>query len=315
MTKLITACIGVGNIGRAWAMMFARAGHEVRLFDAKPGAVSAALDLMRQLLADQKALGLIDDVEATLARLKPAASLEAAVAGADYVQECVFEDLELKRRIFAALDRAAPDGAVLASSVSSIPVSQFMENLPGSRRCIGAHPINPPHVLPVVELIMSPSTAPETYDRAAAFLEGVGQVPVRVNKEIFGFVLNRLQFAIVNEALHLIERGYVSTEDVDKVLKYGLGRRWAVMGLFEAGHLNANGGIRDYYTKFGETIRGLMRELHHEPNPLGPALVDEIATALEETTPLDQVTARQAWRDRRLAALAQHLADLDSKVS
>ena len=316
MTKpLVTACIGAGNIGRAWAMMFARAGHAVRLYDQKPEAPPAAIAMMRGLLADQKALGLFDDdVDAVLARIKIAPSLEDAVKGADYVQECVYEDLELKRRVFQALDRAAPEGAILASSVSSIPVSQFMENLAGSRRCIGAHPINPPHLLPVTELIMSPSTAPETYERAADFLRSVGQVPVRINKEIFGFALNRLQFAIVNEALHLIEQGYISATDVDNIMKFGLGRRWAIMGLFEAGHLNANGGLRDYYTKFGETIRTLMQELVLTPNPLGPALVDEIAGELEKVTPIDQVVARQAWRDRQLAALMTHFEAMKTKA-
>jgi 3-hydroxyacyl-CoA dehydrogenase len=303
----ITACIGAGNIGRAWAMMFACAGHEVRLYDEKPEAVERALALIGTLLEDQQRIGLIEDAGAALARIRPAASLEAAVAGAGYVQECVPEELELKRRIFATLDRLAPEDAILASSVSSIPVSAFMENLAGSRRCIGAHPVNPPHLLPVVELVLSPSTSAATFERTAAFLRGLGQVPVRINKEIFGYVLNRLQFALVNEALHLIERGYISAGDVDNIMKYGLGRRWALLGVFEAGHLNADGGLRDYYGKFGALIRTLMSELHLAPNALSPALVERIAGPLEQQTPIEQVPARQAWRDRHLAALKLHL--------
>jgi 3-hydroxyacyl-CoA dehydrogenase len=307
------ACIGAGNIGRAWAMIFARGGHEVALYDEKPDALDAAMAAIRGGLADEARLGLIDDAKAVLARIRPALVLKEALAGASHVQENVYEDLAIKKTVFETLDRLAPKDVVIASSVSSIPVSQFMEGLPGSARCIGAHPVNPPHLVPLVEIIMSPSTAEETYERTAGLMEAIGQVPVRLNREILGYVLNRLQFAIINEALHLVDQGYVSAIDCDKIVKHGLGRRWAFMGLFETNHLNATGGIRDYYTKFGPTIRGMLKALHLAPHPAGPDLVAKLAAEIEQQTPVDQVPARQAWRDRQLAGLARHLAAMAAR--
>ncbi|MGD9536639.1 MAG: 3-hydroxyacyl-CoA dehydrogenase [Alphaproteobacteria bacterium] len=304
------ACIGAGNIGRAWAMIFARGGHEVALYDEKPAALDTAMGATRSGLDDQARLGLIDDPKAVLARIKPALVLKDALADVAHVQENVYEDLAVKRTMFETLDRLTPKDAVIASSVSSIPVSQFMEGLPGSARCIGAHPVNPPNVIPLVEIIMSPSTAESTYERTAALMEAIGQVPVRLNREILGYVLNRLQFALINEALHLVDQGYVSAIDCDKIIKHGLGRRWAFMGPFETNHLNASGGIREYYTKFGPTIQGIIKELFLTPHPAGPEIVEKLAAEIEAATPIDQVPARQAWRDRQLASLARHLADM-----
>jgi L-gulonate 3-dehydrogenase len=154
------------------------------------------------------------------------------------------------------------------------------------------------------------STSAETFDSCCALLSGVGQVPVRLNKEIFGYVLNRLQFALINEALHLVDGGYVSAEDVDKIVKYGLGRRWAFMGPFETNHLNATGGIEEYYSKFQGAIGGIMKELFLEPHSLSPELISRLAEEMERTTPVEDVPARQEWRDRQLMALTGHFGDM-----
>ncbi len=302
------ACIGAGTIGRAWAMIFARAGHDVALYDTDLAALDKAMAAIRIGLDDQAKLGLIESAGVVLSRIRPEPDLGRALVGARHIQENVYEDIELKRRVFAELDRCASADAVIASSVSSIPVSQFMENLTGSRRCIGAHPVNPPHLVPLVEIVMAHSTSEETYARTAALMESIGQVPVRLNREIHGYVLNRLQFAIINEALHLVEQGYVSAIDCDKIVKHGLGRRWAFMGLFETNHLNASSGIREYYTKFGPTIRGMLKELFLTPHAVGPKMVETLAHEIEAETPSVDVPARQAWRDRQLAALGRHLA-------
>lgn len=308
MSKDRIACIGAGNIGRAWAMIFARAGHEVVLYDTERSALDKAMAAIRAGLDDQSRLGLIESASGTLQRIRLEPDLDRALAGVHHVQENVYENLALKRRVFAELDRRAPKDAVIASSVSSIPVSQFMEGLAGSARCIGAHPVNPPHLVPLVEIVMSLSTAEETYARTAALMGAIGQVPVRLNREIHGYVLNRLQFAIINEALHLIERGYVSALDCDRIIKHGLGRRWAFMGLFETNHLNASGGIREYYTKFGPAIASMLNELFLTPHPIGAEMIERLAREIEAETPASEVPARQAWRDRQLAALARHLA-------
>ncbi len=309
MSKKI-ACIGVGNLGRAWAAIFARAGHDVALYDSAPSAVAAALPAIENTLKSMAEADLVEDVEAVMARVRPSDSLNDALSGVDYIQESVIEDAEVKRALFRTLDDEAPPGAIIASSVSSIPPSEFMANLKGGARCIVAHPVNPPHLIPVVEVMLGPSTSEATYDSCCALLSGVGQVPVRLNKEIFGYVLNRLQFALINEALHLVDGGYVSAEDADKIVKYGLGRRWAFMGPFETNHLNASGGIEEYYSKFQGAIGGIMYELFLESHSLSPQLISRLAEEMERTTPVADVPARQEWRDRQLMALTGHFGDM-----
>lgn len=309
MSKKI-ACVGVGNLGRAWAAIFARAGHDVALYDSAPGAATAALPAIESTLASMAAADLVDDIKVVMARIRPCETLEDALDGVDYIQESVIEKVEVKRTVFRMLDDTAPPDAVIASSVSSIPPSEFMANLKGGARCIVAHPVNPPHLIPVVEVMLGPSTSEETFDSCCALLSGIGQVPVRLNKEIFGYVLNRLQFALINEALHLVDGGYVSAEDVDKIVKYGLGRRWAFMGPFETNHLNATGGIEEYYSKFQGAIGGIMKELFLEPHSLSPELISRLAEEMERTTPVEDVPARQEWRDRQLMALTGHFGDM-----
>jgi len=309
MSKKI-ACIGVGNLGRAWATIFARAGHEVALYDSAPEAVPAALPAIRDTLTAMAEAGLVENVEAAMARIRTCDTLADALAGAEHVQESVIEDVEVKRELFRTLDREAPPDAILASSVSSIPPSEFMANLTGGARCIVAHPVNPPHLIPVVEVMLGPSTSEATYEACCGLLGSVGQVPVRLNKEVFGYVLNRLQFALINEALHLVDGGYISAEDTDKIIKYGLGRRWAFMGPFETNHLNATGGIAEYYGKFAGAIGGTIGDLFLEPHSLNPELISRLAEEMERTTPVADVPERQVWRARQLMALTEHFGDM-----
>ena len=304
------ACIGVGNLGRAWAAIFARAGHDVALYDSQPDALKAALPVIEKTLGSLASEGLVAATEDVMRRIRTCDSLDEALQGVDYIQESVTEDVEIKRAVFRELDRAAPPGAIIASSVSSIPPSEFMANLTGGARCIVAHPVNPPHLIPVVEVMLGPATSEKTFQACCTLLGGIGQVPVRLNKEIFGYVLNRLQFALINEALHLVDGGYVSTEDVDSIVKYGLGRRWAFMGPFETNHLNATGGISEYYRKFQSAIGGIIGDLHREPHPLKPELIARLAVEMERTTPVAEVPVRQEWRDRQLMGLTRHFGDM-----
>src|SRR3954466_7276507 len=194
------AIVGAGLIGRSWAIVFARGGWNVRLADPSAEELAPAPGLIRQALGDLGAHSLVGDRAAAAAHVTPAASLAEAVADADLVQENGPETVEAKRAIFADLDRFAPRAAVLASSTSFIPASQFSEGLPGRERCLVGHPVNPPHLVPVVELCGAPWTAPEAIERARGLYAGAGQAPITVNREIFGFVLNRLQGALLAEA-------------------------------------------------------------------------------------------------------------------
>ena len=155
----------------------------------------------------------------------------------------------------------APEHAILASSTSAIVASRFTEELPGRARCLVAHPVNPPHLVPLVELCGAPWTAPQTIERARRIYESIEQVPIIVNREVEGFVLNRLQGALLAEAFRLVGEGVVSPQDLDKTLKDGLGLRWSFIGPFETIELNAPGGIADYCARY----TGFYRRLSADP--------------------------------------------------
>lgn len=297
------AVIGAGLIGRGWAVVFARAGRRVRLWDPAPGACEEAVAEIGRQAAPLFELGLSCAPEALLSRIEIAPSLAAALDGVDYVQENGPERLEAKRALFADLDAAAPAGAALASSSSGIPSSAFSEALPGRARCLVAHPVNPPHLVPVVEISPSPWTDPEIAARATAIMAAVGQSPVLVKREIDGFILNRLQGALLNEALRLVEGGYVDPEDLDKTVRDGLGLRWAFMGPFETIDLNAPGGVRDYAGRYGPLF-GSMAEAQSAPPNWGDPVIGAVETARRERLGAAALADRQAWRDSRLAALA-----------
>src|SRR5450756_135099 len=198
------AIVGAGLIGRAWAALFARAGWNVRLTDPHIPTLKAAPRLIRDELHALARHGLASDPDGAVARVSVAASLQEAVVDVEFVQENGPENVEEKRTIFAQLDKLTPPQALLVSSTSAIVASRFTETLPGRARCLVGHPVNPPHLVPLVELCGAPWTAPEASDRARRIYREIGQVPVIVNREINGFVLNRLQGALLAEAFRLV---------------------------------------------------------------------------------------------------------------
>ena len=299
------AIIGSGLIGRAWAMVFARAGHPVKMYDNAAGAVDKALGLIGQGLDELKNAGLIDEAPAeVMKRVSAAQTLEDAVGDADYVQENTSEKLDVKQEVYRMLDAAAPAHCILASSTSTIQTSRFSEGLKGKHRCIVAHPVNPPHVVPIVEISPAPWTSPEVIEKTRALHAKVGQVPITVKKEIEGFILNRLQAALLRESWRLVGEGYVSVEDLDKSIRDGLGLRWAFMGPFETIDLNAPGGVSDYAARFGPAFDSMMGGVEYKP--WDKELIAYIESERRELMPNDQHAQREAWRDRRLMALVAH---------
>ena len=299
------AVIGAGLIGRAWAMVFARAGHAVALYDADRKALEENLPIIDTSLADLKRAGLLDEAPATVrARIRAAGTLDDALDGTSYVQENIRETLEAKREIFKRMDTVALPETILASSTSTIPASEITRGLPGRARCLVAHPVNPPHLVPLVELAPAPWTSPEVVARARALLEKAGQVPILVKKEVQGFILNRLQAALLGEAMRLYEDGYASADDIDKCVRNGLGLRWSFMGPFETIDLNAPGGVADYAARYGSLLYEMGRT--QVARPWGDAVVRKLEAERRQTQPADRLAERQAWRDRRLMALRAH---------
>ena len=302
------AIVGAGLIGRAWAIVFARAGHPVAMTDLDAAALERTRALIGERLADLAEFGLIEEAPAdVLARITCDASLAGTVADAALVQENVRETLDAKREIFAQLDAAAPPGCVLASSTSWIPASQYTEGLAGRARCLVAHPTNPPYLIPLVELCPAPWTAPDTLGRARALYAGARQQPVTLTREIHGFLLNRVQGAVLNECFNLYAQGLASAEDIDKVLKEGLALRWSFMGPFETIDLNAPRGIVDYAARYGASNRELAAA--HVPFAWEDGTLTRVEAERRAVLPEDQLEARTAWRDRRLMALMAHKRD------
>ncbi len=308
--KQNVAIVGAGLIGRAWAVVFARGGWNVRLYDAAPAQLSAARDLIKQALAEQEHARMLVDARLTLERIAFCEALDDVVVNASWVQENLPEDVAIKRSVFAELDKLALPDAILASSTSAIVASQFTADLAGRARCLVAHPVNPPHLVPVVELCGAPWTSAVTLDRARATMESLGQVPVLVRHEIEGFVLNRLQGALLTEAMRLVADGVISPDDLDKTVRDGLGMRWSFMGPFETIELNAPGGVADYCTRYS----GFYRRLAVDPAPPsvweGPS-AERVAAALGTPLSAAQRDQRTQWRDRRLLALRRHKLDTE----
>jgi 3-hydroxyacyl-CoA dehydrogenase len=301
----IAGIVGAGLIGRAWAHVFARGGWQVRVWDPVPAQREAAARLIERSLHDLAAHGLVADPEAAAKRVSVVATLEEAVAGAEYVQESGPETLEAKQETFARLDAAADANAVLASSTSALVPSLFTSKLAGRARCVVAHPVNPPHLVPVVEVCGAPWTAPATKARAIEILREVGQFPIDVKREVDGFILNRLQVALLTEAFRLVQEGYVSPEDLDHTIADGLGLRWAFMGPFETIELNAPGGVADYCRRYTPWFRRYVADLP-PASVWDDAQWQRAAEAWGRSPTPQQIAAKSLWRDQRLAALVAH---------
>ena len=302
-----TAIVGSGFVGRAWAISFARAGHDVRLWDADPAAPGAALAFIAGILPDLQANDLLNGVtpEALQARLHPVADLAEALAGADYVQENTPERVEVKREVFSQLDTYAPHEAILASSTSALLPSTFLGHLQGRARCLVCHPINPPYLIPAVEVCPSPWTSAETMQGAADFLRGCGQSPLVMKREIDGFIMNRMQGALLEEAFRLVADGIAGMEDIDIGLRDGLALRWSFMGPFETIDLNAPGGVRDYAERYQGMYERIFPSVQRRVDWSGPVM-DEIEPERRRKLDADKLADRQMWRDRRLMALLAH---------
>jgi len=303
MTKV--AVIGAGLIGRAWSIVFARAGFDVALWDKFPQQVKAALEFIADRLPELRQAGLLDDEPDTvLARIRPMQSMWEAVKDVEHVQENGPERIPEKQALFAELDRAAKPDTVLASSTSGIPASAFTEGLKYRNRCLVAHPVNPPYLIPLVELCPAPWTDPAVVERTRALMHRAGQVPATVKKEMDGFALNRLQGALLAEAFRLLADDVISPTDLDALVKHGLGLRWSFMGPLETIDLNAPGGLADYCERYGPLYATMQKQM--TPLDWDTDLIGRLQAARRAELPANLQAVRQEWRDRRLMALLAH---------
>ena len=293
------AVVGTGVIGRSWIRVFVRAGLPTRAFDPDPGQLAVALEWARWSAKEDERLGFaaVGQARAEADLVLPCDTLEEALAGAGYVQESGPETIRSKQSIFRELDRVAAPSTVLGSSTSAHDMTVIAEGLAGACRCIVAHPVNPPHVIPVVEVLPGRETGRRVTAAAVGLLSRAGMTPVELKRFAPGFVLNRLQAALVREAVSLVGSGVASPEAVEAVVRDGLGLRWALMGPFGTGHTNADGGVGSYYRLYGDAYRAIWKELDADPE-FSDEVIDAIAEATDATYGVGAVAALAAWRDR-----------------
>ncbi|WP_217568661.1 3-hydroxyacyl-CoA dehydrogenase [Mesorhizobium sp. GbtcB19] len=308
------AIVGSGFIGRAWAISFARAGHDVRMWDQSPDATGGARDYIEGVLGDLAANDLLrgQPVDTVLGRITIVGELAEALADAAHVQENTPENLEVKREVFSLIDRLAGPHAVIASSTSALLPSKFTDHLQGRDRCLVVHPINPPYLIPAAEVVPAPWTSAETLERTRAFLIDAGHAPLVMKRELDGFIMNRLQGALLEEAFRLVADGYASVEDVDIGIRDGLALRWSFMGPFETIDLNAPGGVRDYVERYQGIYSNIFPQMLRRVD-WGGEVMETVEAERSKRLPRKDLGDRQVWRDRRLMALAAHKKKSDQE--
>jgi len=298
--------IGSGLIGRSWAMLFAGVGYQVMIYDVLDTQITAALeDINKQLKALEKD-GMLRGTltaEEQFKCIKGVNSLKECVRKAKHIQECIPENLELKIKVFKELDALAGPNTVLCSSTSCIVPSKFTEDLAHKTNCVVAHPVNPPYYVALVEIVPAPWTSKDVVTRTRALMKEIGQAPVTLSREMPGFGLNRIQYAILNECSNLVSDGVLSAEDVDTLMSEGLGMRYAWMGPLETAHLNAE-GMMSYVERYGSTIASVSSTFKPVP-AWSPENSQALAEQCDKMVPVEQLQSRRQWRDARLAKLAK----------
>jgi L-gulonate 3-dehydrogenase len=305
--KKRVAIVGAGLIGRAWAIAFARGGCDVKLYDPVANVAETALPLISETAAQMVALDLLNgnSVSDITSRISAVTRLADAVGDVDYIQENSPEKPDVKTKLFSDLGDHSPPTAIIASSTSAILPSVFTEHVKHRERCLVVHPLNPPHLIPAVEVVPAPWTSKQTLDTARDLMRAIGQRPIMMAREIDGFLMNRLQGAVLEECFRLVEQGLVSVEDIDASIRDGLALRWSFIGPFETADLNAPGGIEDYVSRYQP---GFARQFETQKTRVdwaGPVL-KTVVEARRTQYPVEDIAARQRWRDARLMSLAAH---------
>ncbi len=307
----IAGIIGGGTIGASWTALFLAAGLEVDVYDPSESAETFVRDYLQNAWPQLEALGLVSD-HSDANRLHFVGSPEAAVERADFVQESVPERIEIKHELFGRIEAHLKNSCIVASSASGLLVKDMQKAWQNPGRFILGHPFNPPHLIPLVELLGNEQTEVGVLDQAKAFYEACGKVTINVRREVPGHVANRLQAALWREAIHLVMEGVASVEDVDRAVSAGPGLRWSVMGphmLFSLG--SGGSGIKTFCGRYADSF-------HHWWKSLGaPVLTEEVSQKLaagvadeEAGRSFDELTSE---RDEKIIAALRAFHELDIK--
>lgn len=270
-------CIGAGPIGAGWAAYFLSRGYEVTSYVHDPAEETSLRKLVADAWVSLEQIGLVDG--ATLASLNVTSDLQAALQNAEFVQESAPENLELKQALYESIDEHLPANIVVSSSTSGLPMTDIQATCKHPQRAVVGHPFNPPYLLPLVEVVAGKQTATDAVDWLMAFYRAAGKAPLRLKKEVPGFVATRLQEALWREALHMIVNGEASVEDIDFAIVNGPGPRWAFMGPCLTYHLGGGeGGMKYCLEQFGPAFKLPWSRLD------APELTPELAAELIDGT-------------------------------
>lgn len=303
-------CYASGVIGTSWATNFSIKGCDVTVYDLEERLLERAESLVRENLEHLAAQGCfsVDCVPEIMSRIHYTTDPEKAMENAEFIQESGPEKLELKQRFVELFDQYAPEECVVASSTSGLRISDITEKSRHPGRYIGAHPFNPPHLIPLVEITKSEATDQAVLERAVTFYRSMGKEPIVLQKEKVGFVANRLSHAVLREVMNLVTEGVCAPEDADRALTYGPGLRWAAVGQIMIGELGTQGGIRAGTERFTPLNESIFRDLENRTTvPENWADVAEAGVIAEKRDMPDEIghTAEEiaAFRDKVLVEL------------
>jgi carnitine 3-dehydrogenase len=295
----VIACIGAGVIGGGWAAFFLAHGHDVAAWDPAPDSEAR---LRRTIEAARPALNDLGLADEAWGGLRLAASLEEAVRDADFVQESAPEDLALKRSLLGDLAAATDEGVVVASSTSGFPMTEMATQARDPSRLVVGHPFNPPYLIPLVEVVGGEATAPAVVTAAAEFYRGLGKSVIAMDREVPGFVANRLQEALWREALHMVANGEATVDQIDAAITDGPGLRWPVHGPCLTFHLaGGEGGMAHMLDHFGPSLRAPWTRL--EAPELTAALRDAMVAGTAAEAGDREFADLVAERDRAVIAV------------
>ncbi|UGY92993.1 3-hydroxyacyl-CoA dehydrogenase NAD-binding domain-containing protein [Streptomyces gobiensis] len=301
----VVAVIGAGTIGLGWITLFLSHGLTVRVNSRRTGAERIVRDGLRVFAPTLP--GGARDPEELAARLEFEPDVAHAVEGVDVVQENSPEDLPLKQELFKLVGEAAPPEALLLSSTSTLLPDDMGALMADRSRLIVGHPFNPPHVVPLVEVVGGAATAPGALEEAAAFYRSVGKVPVVLRKAVPRFVANRLQSALLQECVHLVREGVVGIEELDDIVTHSIGLRWSTVGPFLAFHLGGGeGGLRHWLTHLGTGLERSWQELGHPR--MDPETIEFLSTQAERAFGNRSYAELATERDRKQNAVLNALA-------
>ena len=308
MSRQNIALVGGGVIGAGWAARFLLEGHDVAVYDPDP---ELARKLDQAIAAARKARTALFPGDTTAeGALKLVPTIEAAVAGADFVQESLPEREDLKIAVLAAIDRAAPAGAIIASSTSGLLPTRLQSAMARPERFLVGHPFNPVYLLPLVEVCGGAKTSEGAKQEAMALYRSIGMRPLHVRKEIDGFIADRLLEALWREALWLVNDGVATTEEIDDAVRYGAGLRWSFMGTFLIYRMaGGEAGMRHFLAQFGPALKLPWTKL--EAPELTDALIDAVSDQSDAQADGASIRGLEQKRDDCLVAVLSALRDQD----